>query len=412
MNRIELTVHAALLLIALGLAYGAWKSDAPEERRSFAIFEPAQGIDEVAWEDDKTVAKVKVEAVSGEVRTWITHGRRKPIPKATPTPPTQPASAIDAAPPPSDADAGARADTGPANGADAGSANVSPDAGASPDAAPASKPDAPKKPPTSQPASEAADAPSEPVQYGEPDLRSFPGNETSSQLIDALTPIKALRQFEDVDAETLAAMGMDKPRGTLTVRANGGKTIVFEVGETAYGTRSTYARIQGEPAIYLLGDDIVSMVRSADSRLMERRFWTFDEPDAVTIEVKAAGSPAVNLAQQARLSKGSSYWTRAGSEARVTEVEGFVGKLFDLRTQTYPAAGTVPADGDLEPVMVATFGVEGQRGSKLELARSAGEPGKDTWYARSPLTRGWVAVRASVAGDLADLLPKLAAPAE
>lgn len=402
MNRIELIVHGTLLLAALGLGYGAWKADAPEERRSFSIFEPSQGIERVDWKDEKTVATVAVEGSGDTASTWITHGRRKPIPKpAAPAEPPVSAPASDAAPA-ADAGVNTTADGGVENSPNA-------DAGAS-DAGAKAEPDAPKKPPTSRPDSTPAD-PDEAdkkVEYGEPQLQSFPGNETANQLVAALAPVKALRQFDDVDPETLDAMGLTEPKGTLIIHARGGKSLELEVGESAYGTRSTYVRKKGEATVYLLGDDIVSMVRSADSRLMERRLWTFDEPDAVAIEVESAGAPAVRLEQQARLSKGSSHWTRAGSEARVTEVEGFVEKLLDLRVQDYPAQGQEPKDADLEPIMAASFTVDGRPGLKLELAR-AGDPGKEKWYARTPTSRGWVTVRASIAADMAELLPKLPA---
>lgn len=406
MNRIELIVHGALLVIALGLAYGAWKADAPEERRSFTIFDPgAGGVEEVTWEDEKTVATVKIEGKGEAVRTWVTHGRRKPIPTKLdePRPASQPANAPDAGP--ANADAGHVADA-PASSRDAGA--VAADAGKPepPKAPTTSKADEPPKAPESAPTSEPADKKAQKIQYGKPQLRSFPGNDTSRQLVEALTPVKALRQFDSVDEETAKAMGMDEPQGTLALKTRAGKTLVFEVGETAYGTRSSYVRKKGESTIYLLGDDIVSMVRAADSRLMERRFWTFDEPDAVAIEVAASGAK-VRLEQQARLSKGSSFWTLAGSEARSTEVEGFVEKLFDLRAQTYPAHGAAPKDTDLEVVMSATFALEGKRGVKIDLARGAGEPGKAKWYARTPLTRGWVTVRSSLAIDMTELLPKL-----
>jgi hypothetical protein len=378
MNRVELIVHSSILLIALGLAYGAWKAEEPEERRAFAIFETGkQGVSEITWEDKKTATTI---AVSDDGTSWITHGRRKPLP------PEKKEKMPDGAP----------------------SSSASPDAGTTDGDAGHSGGE-----PASAPQSMPADTPeSSAPRFGELKSRSFPGNEAAKQLIKSLAPVRALRQFDDLDAETLEAMGMSEPDGRLHIKTPTGKSVVFEVGATAYGTRNTYVRVEGSPTVYLLGDDIVSTIRAADSRLMERRLWTNDTTDILYLDITAKGAGAASSAptrldHKSRQSLGGSFWTRSGSEIRSVEIDGFVEKLFDLRAQTYPLPESAPSAANLEPVFTVQITTLNAAPQNVDFARSAGETGKEKWYAKSGLTRDWVTVRPSIAADMADLLPKL-----
>ena len=199
MKNLDLYIHGGLLIVALGLAYGAWKADPPEERREFSIFDPGpQGAREIKWEDERTVATMTITGEGDMLETWIVHGRRRLLPKKEePMPKVEPKEV-----PPS------RSDAGQASGTPDG--GTAADAAATDTAAVASKPDAPAKeevkPET--PAS-APDAVAEITEkYGDPELRAFPGSKAAKELAEGLRPLKALRQFDDLEADALEAMGI------------------------------------------------------------------------------------------------------------------------------------------------------------------------------------------------------------
>lgn len=62
--------------------------------------------------------------------------------------------------------------------------------------------------------------------------------------------------------ETLAACGLDRPSATLEVRYDGDSSLTLELGDLDGSGEAYYARLSGDPAVYLISADGVSTLFS------------------------------------------------------------------------------------------------------------------------------------------------------
>lgn len=400
MNRYEPWVYGLLLAVSLGLAWAAWKDDAPSASTSVVIFEaPSGGVKEVIYEVGPEKAHMVVTGGEDEHRTtWISWTQPAPVPPKPvepPRPPEPPRPAVDA-----DAGPDALAADAPSVDSDATTPDDASDASDASDAAVAvaDLPDA-ATPPPSEPAS--APTPIEPADevVGPPVTREFPGNAVASGLLGSFDTLRALRQFDNVDDARLEAMGLKTPQGHLRVVADG-KELELELGNTAYGAVHQYARPKGGGPVYLLSRDLIGPLKNASARLMERRLIAFEPEDIAGIEL-VNGASSVKLLHRDARKKATAHWTRATDEERSDSLDGFVDKLLQLGVTHYPVPGEEPDAVSLEPVLKAS--VVGKDGPLVtfELARGQ-KAGAPAWFGRSTATKAWVELSEGPAADVAD----------
>lgn len=247
------------------------------------------------------------------------------------------------------------------------------------------------------------------VTYGEATLRSFPGNATAKKLIESFSPLTALREFDDLDAEALAQMGLDEPKGSLVVEASSG-TVTFEVGEKAYGSSDTYVRDPASNRVYLVASKDLSPLRGAENRLVERKLHTFEVSDLTRVQLSVQGAPVgTERVHQGRHDKNNSFWSLPDTpEDQDTVFGGFLDKALQLRASTYPTEDEKPDDSAVEEVFGMAFTGEAGPAGTLRLGRikdderSTDEEIVWKYVARTERTRQWVVVSSATASELAD----------
>jgi len=361
----ELSIYAALLVLGAGLAFSSWKGDEPVSKESVAIFDAGSGgLKEVAWDAERNVATLEVEGKGEHAGVWITAGRKARIVPEAPEVPEVVATDDDDS---------------------AGAVEVV----------------------------EVEPATPEPVQYGEAVVTSFPGSSQAVTLVERLASLTALRQFDGLNDEELAGMGLDEPEGTMTLKS-ASKSLTLEIGAKSYGSSDTYAREPGSTTAYLLSSKDLGSLRSASSSLRDRDLLGFEPTDAATVEIRAPNAAPVPARHLGRHDKDNSFWAAPDSEERDAVLDGFMKALLLVKASTYLAPADMPTDADLQPVVAVAFaGDDGALGqlevaSRLDVERSKADDPVFEYYARSHRTRGgWAKVSRTTVEEVTDALAGL-----
>jgi len=359
MKAIETWIYGMLLLISLGLAYNAWQGDGEDnsaaDSHDVVVFDPGSGGPmELHWQGETSVASVVIEGKGDDLRSWVSAGKRSKI-------------------------------AGPAAPASAGDDDSADDASAVPD------------------------EPPKPV-YGEAKTRSFPGGKQVKELAARFAPLRAMRRFDDLGPESLEEMGLSEPEASLSVTSATGKTLELQVGSKAYGSSDTYVRNEQSGTVYLLNSKVLGPLRSAESRLMERKILGFPAVDAKEATLVAAAGSSRTLSHQGTHDEDNAYWADPASADELdTTLDGFMKKIFQLRATAYPKDDERLANESVESLFRISF--SGGRDRHVELGRvlnekrsKADEPAYD-WHARTHLTRDlWVKVSRTAGRELSDAL--------
>ncbi len=221
---------------------------------------------------------------------------------------------------------------------------------------------------------------------------AFVGVEAAGELVEKLAPFSALRALGKVPAPRLADFGLDKPEGTLKVRA-AGKEHVLSIGASTPGATERYAKYGASGEVFAIPGDVLQSLEFADSRLMQRDLHGF-EMDQVTRITLTKGDKKRELVRLADKKQG---WADASSPTKPDEtVINWMTKLARVRVTEYvenPSAKPRPEDA---VVRVEYFADRKSLGF-FELYKGSGQPGEPKYLGRSNLTRWFVEVVASAA---------------
>lgn len=343
----ETWIYAILLVIAVGLSWSSWRTEEVETKTSVDVFDPGASIRTIRWEGEKNVAELMIEGKGDERAVWVKAGRKERLPA-----------------PEGDDD-------------------------------------------------DSAGAPTEPPEpaYGEAKITEFPGNEQAVTLVDSFSPLKALRQFGALGAETLAEMGLDEPSATLHIEG-ASRSITLDVGSKAYGSSDTYVKDQAGGTVYLISSKVVGPLRGAESRLVERNLFAFEAADVAAVTVVGATGGEAVATHEGRHDKDNAFWADPADASTVdTARDALLGKVFQLRASTWLPVDERIADGDVDPLLSVAFSGDAGPLGRLEVARavdvekSRGDEPVYDYYARAERTRGqWVKVSRSTGTELVDAL--------
>jgi len=383
----ETWLYALLLLVTLGFAYSSWQDDGEDgtanSNAEVVVFDPGKGgVSRIHWDSKKSVTTIEVEGRGDSVEAWVTAGKRKKI---------KPEAGSDAPPE-------SKKELSP--GAEAADKTASATAQAA--AAPAGN--------VEESVVEKSAEPVADPEYGEPELRSFPGGKQARELVERFAPLGALRRFDDLSDESLAAMGLADPEGSLAMEG-GGRELQLEVGAKAYGSSDTYVRNPGTGTVYLLSSKALGALRTGSTRLMERNLFNVEaiEVEMATIEA-AKGGQARTFKHQGRHDEANAYWAEPENLEEVdTAADGFLKKVFQLRATTYATEAERPDPTTMEPLFLVRLDAGAEAAVALSrlanTERSRDDERVYDYYAQSPLTRGqWVKVSRTTGSDLADAL--------
>ncbi len=180
-------------------------------------------------------------------------------------------------------------------------------------------------------------APLEPV-YQVKEEKVFKVGERGDELVDALSPLLALRTIE-ADAERLETIGFSDVTERLEIIRKG-RTQVLEFGGEVYGSRNRYARNPDTQEVFLVDADTIRSLRFARTRLPDRTLWPYARPDVVAATLSGpAGSLAVRQENASDPDKAS--WVPADDDAEVdaAQVETWMDKAFKLKAGSYEGGG-------------------------------------------------------------------------
>ena len=246
-------------------------------------------------------------------------------------------------------------------------------------------------------------APGEP-EWGPAEVRTFPGNEDATSLVESLAPLKALRKFEGVDAAGRVEMGLDTPTASLTLQAGNGEQV-FDLGEKAYSSQDLYAARRGGEEVYLLPGSVISSLQRAEARLQDRALLGVSEVDVASLQV--GGEVNLTLIQQGRHDKANAWWkVEGGPEERQPGAETWVDKVFALKALSWPTEQELKAQGEIQGVLTIRPGGETGPLDEIQLGRGGVDPSR--WYGRSQHTGVWVPLAADVAGEVVTTAADLA----
>lgn len=157
------------------------------------------------------------------------------------------------------------------------------------------------------------------------------------RLVDRLTGLDKERTLEDADR---AEVGLDEPRGRVTlVTEDGGETTV-ELGAEVPASSSALVGLAGRPEVWVVAGTLASEIDKPAGEWRDRELFPLRRDEIERLELAPAGGERIVLGR-----RGESFWLeepiadRAASEA----VESLLADLTGLRVTRFvdepPAAG-------------------------------------------------------------------------
>jgi len=275
-------IHGALLVAALAFAYQTWtRDDTPTvDRGQFTLWDQSpESFVSLTYEADKKTVKLERRKDGDQTYLWATVTRtvEKPKPKKAPEP--KPEAPADDEAKPADGEAkpaDGEAKPADAKPADAEAADTKPADG---EATPADASEADAKAADGaaepEPASTAPADTAEPEAVVETKTDEFPVGETGEKLIEAVTPLLALRDLDAPVAKELERYGLAEPKLTLTVEFTNG-TRTLQIGGRVYGGSDRYVRDPKSERVYVINGSNLRTLEGGDSALRDNRLIGVD----------------------------------------------------------------------------------------------------------------------------------------
>ncbi|MFG0316336.1 MAG: DUF4340 domain-containing protein [Planctomycetota bacterium JB042] len=114
-------------------------------------------------------------------------------------------------------------------------------------------------------------------------------------LMEALKSNPRLEIDANADRSTLEAVGLEPPKTRVTLRGTEGDPIGIRLGERDASGAYTHARIEGDPALYRTGANLVNVLAKGLHEWRDARFLTGDAALLRRLELKRPGEPRVVL---------------------------------------------------------------------------------------------------------------------
>ncbi len=356
MNKARVLVYGGLLVVALIASYLTWTHEPPGGKGDVLIIGAGQGVQQVVYEEEELRVQVQSRTSDQGEFCWGDTRKTRNAPRKPPTPPK----------PEEDADAAADDDSAEGESA------------------------------------------AEPVEEPEPEKiseeKSFRGNETCDRVLERFTPMKALRQFEELGEEKIAEMGLDEPEASLTVSTEKGERI-FDVGDRSYGNSDYYLRDRETAAVYLVESRMIGDMKGGHTRLMERDVHAFDKAEVETAAI-TDGQGTRLFTQQNRDDSKNAYWADPADTSRTADAaDAWLDQVLRLRAVEY----YTDQPGNLQPAVRVGFHDGGKELGWMELGSGLDPQGEAVHVARSSNTVEWVKVSENAAVKIIDGLGEVLA---
>ena len=216
--------------------------------------------------------------------------------------------------------------------------------------------------------------------------------DASSSLVSALSSLTADKIIED-NAADLASYGLANPSFTVQVKEKNGKQVELAIGDNALTGSGVYAKVSGDPHVYMLATYLKSSLDKSPNDLRDKRLLSLDTDKLTRLKLAAKG-PAIVFGKN-----GKGEWEiieprplRADS----FQVDNLLGKLRDAKMDL----ATTPEEAAkkfLTATTVAIAQVTDNSGSQtLEVRKDK----DNNYYARSSAVAGVYKVAADIGEGL------------
>ncbi len=203
----------------------------------------------------------------------------------------------------------------------------------------------------------------------------------ATKLVDALAPLKAVREIGKIAEDRAVEFGLKEPEGSL-VLVIGGSERKLELGAAAPGGGSRYVRD----------------LEAGEGPLGERELHAFKDPDIRSVRIVA---PTGKIREVLRAGPDTRrIWADpATPDAADETVSNWIAMLDRLRPAEYLPSGTPNT-----VVVRLEYQVKGGEGAYLEVAKKAGEA-KAEFLIRTERTRLWAKTVGPVGEQIEQDLP-------
>jgi len=232
----------------------------------------------------------------------------------------------------------------------------------------------------------------------DPQYKYFIAGKNGDRLLESLSPLVGIRKLDaTTDLETL---GLDTPTAILKVTSNG-TTRSFSIGDEVYGTKDLYLRDDTSQELFLVDDSKLRNLRQARTTLPNRALFTKETNQASSATLEW-NEQSLALSHQNWQDTNSAKWTYTNQPDKdATQIQTWLSKL--LRTSVSRSAAP---DEDLSG-LVPQFSLVLNWEDQTSTATYAKLPTDDSWWAKTPSTRGYVRISSRAMDGLMEDVPTL-----
>jgi hypothetical protein len=231
------------------------------------------------------------------------------------------------------------------------------------------------------------------------------GSDAAAKLLFSFTPLRAHRALGVLGQAKLKDLGLDATKKRLTLALRNG-TRSFAIAPAPPGGTLPYLRDEASGKVYLVARSLLSDFQAAASLLVDRRLHGFRLEDVdrlrVSIGARHRDLVVVRSSEQTKLALASK------PDQPDTALKTWHDRVFSLWPTEVLGKGEVPAEGSPQTALRIDYRARGTPLGYVELGKvaavvSSAEGAKDTWFARSERTLGWVKLGTGAENALADL---------
>jgi hypothetical protein len=162
-------------------------------------------------------------------------------------------------------------------------------------------------------------------------------------------------------AEGLAAMGLDKPRATITLTDEGGRKEEILLG-AENADKNVYARRSGEQLVVVVHREAAALFEPTLLRFRKLSVLSFSRQPNEAVELTGRSGAVV---EEAVFEGG--IWNLKKPEAMATDADAFdvvLGLLAELKVQRFVAPAPLPEHGLATPTRILTVKIEKEEADK------------------------------------------------
>jgi hypothetical protein len=235
------------------------------------------------------------------------------------------------------------------------------------------------------------------------------GSDAADRLLTSFAPLRASRGLGVLAQEKLKELGLDATTKRITLTLRNGKRS-FAVAPAPPGGTMPYLRDEANGKVYLVARSLLSDFQAAASLLVERRLHAFrvEEADRLRVSVGTQARDVVvsRSNEQTRLALAST------PDAPDAALKTWHDRAFSLWPTEVLGKDESPAEGTPQTALRIDYSSRGRALGYLEIGKvaavsSTAEGAKDTLFAKSERTLGWVKLGVDAQSLLADLPPGL-----